>query len=210
MPGGDRFRLKVRKGRVACGPARKVFKTYLTKLRRGEAPGNGGGGPVHVQGWTCVSGPATDPGSACTKAGTRFTAKFVKATATHPSGKHLGVSITLTPVVKGKTVTLRVHATGYAYEPVGGDTHKPIPFPDPAKVNILTTIDIRFGDGGTGGGNAGMVTCGKPHVLRRVAGTMTFDKHTYRHPGTYRIRLVGYGCGLPKKGAAATTTVHIK
>lgn len=75
MPGGDRFRLTVHKGKVDCAQARKVFKTYLTKLRRGEAPGNGGGGPVHVQGWTCVSGTAVHPGSSCRKDTASFAAK---------------------------------------------------------------------------------------------------------------------------------------
>lgn len=72
---GDRFRLTVRKGRVDCGAARSTFKTYLVKLRSGAAPGNGGGGPVHVHGWTCVSGTAVHPGSSCTKSTASFAAK---------------------------------------------------------------------------------------------------------------------------------------
>lgn len=72
---GDRFRLTVRKGRVDCGDARSTFRTYLTKLRSGKAPGNGGGGPVHVRGWTCVSGTAVHPGSRCTSTDATFAAK---------------------------------------------------------------------------------------------------------------------------------------
>lgn len=209
MPGGDRFRLTVRRGEVVCTVARKVFKTYLTKLRRGEAPGNGGGGPVRVQGWTCASGPATDPGSTCTKGKAMFAAKPVSAAATSSSGHAPGVSITLRPVVKGHNVKLRVRVSGYVYEPVGADDHKLIPFPDPAKPDILTEMELRWGDGGTGGANAGMVTCGKPHVLRRVAGTITLDRHTYRHPGTYHVRVTGYGCGLPTKGVEVSTDVTV-
>jgi hypothetical protein len=73
MSADDRFRLTVHSGHVDCAQARKVFKTYLTKLRRGEAPGNGGGGPVHVHGWTCVSGEV--PGSNCRRSTASFDAK---------------------------------------------------------------------------------------------------------------------------------------
>lgn len=210
MPGGDRFRLTVRKGKVACGQARKVYKTYLTKLRSGAAPGNGGGGAVHVRGWTCASGPATHPWSRCTKGGAAFAAKPATAAATTtPSGQVPGVSITLTPVRTGRKVKLRVRVVGYVYEPVGADDHKPIRFPDPAKPNILTDVELRWGDGGSWGANAGIVSCDKPHVLRRVDGAITLDTHTYRHPGTYPVKVTGYGCGLPKKGVTVRTNVTV-
>lgn len=211
VPGGDRFRLKVRKGRVACGPARHVFKRYVIRLRRGDAPGNGGGGGLTVKGWACASGTAVNPSNKCTKGNAAFTAKAVSAKAGGDSeGAEPGLSLTVTPVKKhGRTIKLRLHATGHVYEPIAADTGKPIHFKDPAPLSILTTVLIKYGDGGDGGANAGLVTCGKPHVLRRVDDTMVFRKHTYAKADTYKVKVTGYGCGLSKKGVTTTSSVKV-
>jgi hypothetical protein len=68
----------VRQGQVDCAEILQVLATYYRMLGsgqsdplppRGGGPGrgdpNGGGGGIPVQGWTCASGPATDPGTTC-------------------------------------------------------------------------------------------------------------------------------------------------
>ncbi|HEX5190635.1 MAG TPA: hypothetical protein VFW16_13895 [Streptosporangiaceae bacterium] len=43
----------VAKGHLACTRARAVVQAYAKAIRSGQAPGNGGGGPVSIKGWTC-------------------------------------------------------------------------------------------------------------------------------------------------------------
>jgi hypothetical protein len=45
--------IKVSKGTVNCGVAMRVENEYAAKVRNGQVPGNGGGAPVVVNGWTC-------------------------------------------------------------------------------------------------------------------------------------------------------------
>ena len=76
---GTHAELKVTKGTVACPQAVSVYKTYFEDLAKGEAPGEGGGGTVNVQGWSCDSYSVpqmqqTGQGGYCAKAGTTVTA----------------------------------------------------------------------------------------------------------------------------------------
>src|SRR5260370_40033276 len=41
------------KGQIACATAMAVERAYAAAIRSGRAPGNGGGGPVKIRGWTC-------------------------------------------------------------------------------------------------------------------------------------------------------------
>jgi hypothetical protein len=43
----------VQKGQVSCQVAMNVEAGYADAIKDGKAPGNGGGGPVPVDGWTC-------------------------------------------------------------------------------------------------------------------------------------------------------------
>jgi len=45
--------IKVAKGTVDCGTAMQIENEYAAKIRNGQVPGNGGGAPVTVNGWTC-------------------------------------------------------------------------------------------------------------------------------------------------------------
>lgn len=45
--------IQVKHGQVSCGTALKVERAYAAAILAGKAPGAGGGGPVHVNGWTC-------------------------------------------------------------------------------------------------------------------------------------------------------------
>jgi hypothetical protein len=45
--------VEVTQGHVGCGTALSIEKKYAQAIRSGLAPGNGGGGPVKVNGWTC-------------------------------------------------------------------------------------------------------------------------------------------------------------
>jgi hypothetical protein len=45
--------VEVRRGKVGCDEAMSIEKKYATAIESGKEPGNGGGGPVDVDGWTC-------------------------------------------------------------------------------------------------------------------------------------------------------------
>jgi hypothetical protein len=45
--------VEIRHGTVTCSVAMTIEKSYAQAIVEGHAPGNGGGGPVPVQGWTC-------------------------------------------------------------------------------------------------------------------------------------------------------------
>jgi hypothetical protein len=45
--------IKVAKGSVNCRTAIRVENEYAARVRDGQVPGNGGGAPVVVNGWTC-------------------------------------------------------------------------------------------------------------------------------------------------------------
>jgi hypothetical protein len=45
--------IKVARGTVNCKTAMQVENEYAARIRDGQVPGNGGGAPVVVSGWTC-------------------------------------------------------------------------------------------------------------------------------------------------------------
>lgn len=45
--------IEVDRGEVSCAAAMQVEADYAKAVSSGLAPGNGGGGPVKVSGWTC-------------------------------------------------------------------------------------------------------------------------------------------------------------
>ena len=45
--------IKVARGSVDCQAAMRVENEYAARIRDGQVPGNGGGAPVVVNGWTC-------------------------------------------------------------------------------------------------------------------------------------------------------------
>jgi hypothetical protein len=45
--------IEVYRGQVACSAALQVEASYAKAIVDGKAPGNGGGGPVSIEGWTC-------------------------------------------------------------------------------------------------------------------------------------------------------------
>ena len=62
---------------VDCSVALQIEERYSRKLDAGQAPGNGGGGPVPVDGWICEGYPTpqvlrTGRASECHKGDLRF------------------------------------------------------------------------------------------------------------------------------------------
>lgn len=47
-------------GQVSCSTALTVERGYAKAIQSGRAPGNGGGGPVTVMGWTCQGFPTPE------------------------------------------------------------------------------------------------------------------------------------------------------
>lgn len=72
-------KVEIARGHIACGTARAVEAAYAKAIRSGLAPGNGGGGPVKINGWTCqgFATPivlATGKASKCVRDGTEILA----------------------------------------------------------------------------------------------------------------------------------------
>jgi hypothetical protein len=71
--------IEVTSGHVSCATAMAIERKYAEAIRSGLAPGNGGGGPVKVSGWTCqgYATPVvlrTGKASKCVKDGTEILA----------------------------------------------------------------------------------------------------------------------------------------
>ncbi|HEX6858298.1 MAG TPA: hypothetical protein VF204_23625, partial [Streptosporangiaceae bacterium] len=45
--------IEVHRGKVDCQEAMSVERKYAAAIESGKEPGNGGGGPVKIDGWTC-------------------------------------------------------------------------------------------------------------------------------------------------------------
>jgi hypothetical protein len=52
--------VEVHRGQVSCAVAMTVEKSYAAAIVAGDAPGNGGGGPVTVKGWKCEGFPTPE------------------------------------------------------------------------------------------------------------------------------------------------------
>lgn len=73
--------VSVSHGQVACATAMAIESGYAKAIDEGKAPGNGGGGPVPVDGWTCEGFPTpevlkTGDASKCVKDGTEILASL--------------------------------------------------------------------------------------------------------------------------------------
>jgi hypothetical protein len=71
--------MEVEKGSVTCQVAMRIQDSYTALVRSGKVPGNGGGAPVKVDGWTCQGADTTTTvqtgeASACTRNGTEIVA----------------------------------------------------------------------------------------------------------------------------------------
>ena len=71
--------IEVERGYVACGTALTIEREYAQAIDEGKAPGNGGGGPVPVDGWTCSGFPTpevlkTGDASKCVRGSTEIMA----------------------------------------------------------------------------------------------------------------------------------------
>jgi hypothetical protein len=71
--------IEVVQGHISCATALAIEQDYAKAIRSGLAPGNGGGGPLKVKGWTCqgFSTPtvlSTGKASECVRAGTKILA----------------------------------------------------------------------------------------------------------------------------------------
>jgi len=71
--------IEINRGQVSCTVAQTVERTYAAAIVAGNAPGNGGGGPITVNGWKCQGFPTpellkTGDVSKCTKAGVEIIA----------------------------------------------------------------------------------------------------------------------------------------
>lgn len=71
--------IEVEKGTAACSLAMRIQRGYTALVRAGRVPGNGGGAPVQVDGWTCQGEDTptivqTGEASSCRKGGTEIIA----------------------------------------------------------------------------------------------------------------------------------------
>ncbi len=76
---GVPVQVQVVRGTVDCPAAVRLQRAYAAKVASGQAPGNGGGGPITVSGWVCVGFDTpeilrTGDTSKCTRHGAEITA----------------------------------------------------------------------------------------------------------------------------------------
>lgn len=50
---GVKVHVDIAKGHVPCSTALAIEQRYVRAVRSGQVPGNGGGAPVKIMGWTC-------------------------------------------------------------------------------------------------------------------------------------------------------------
>jgi hypothetical protein len=84
--------VKVARGHASCTTAKAVEAAYASAIRSGRAPGNGGGGPVKVRGWTCqgFATPVvlqTGKASKCVKDGDEILAILPPVPSSSPSSR---------------------------------------------------------------------------------------------------------------------------
>ena len=150
-------------------------------------------GVVPLVATSCGGGKAaapsknTPPGSGVTTTTSRPTAT---STSSSPATKALTVSVVASPnpVSSGVPVTFTVAIRG---------------------PGVLSGEDVHFGDGGTTGANAGMISCGQ---TSRADLTHAWT-HSYAAHGTYEFREEANALGPPPgchpEEAAATVTVIV-
>jgi hypothetical protein len=71
--------VSVNSAQVTCSTVMSIEHDYAKAIDAGKAPGNGGGGPVPIDGWTCSGFPTpevlkTGNASKCVKGGTEILA----------------------------------------------------------------------------------------------------------------------------------------
>ena len=76
--------LTVTSGTAACSQVQQVESAYDHDILAGQVPGNGGGGPAQVDGWTCQGMPTprilqTGQVSKCAGSGSQFVAVLASA-----------------------------------------------------------------------------------------------------------------------------------
>jgi hypothetical protein len=54
---GVKVHVEIAKGHVPCATALSIEQRYTRAIRSGKVPGNGGGAPVKINGWTCQGFP---------------------------------------------------------------------------------------------------------------------------------------------------------
>lgn len=76
---GVKVHVEIAKGHVPCDTALTIEQRYAEAVRSGRVPGNGGGAPVKIKGWTCQGFPTpvvdrTGVTSKCVRAGAEILA----------------------------------------------------------------------------------------------------------------------------------------
>jgi hypothetical protein len=87
---GVPVKVQVVRGTVGCPAALKLQRAYAAEVASGKAPGNGGGGPLSVNGWVCVGFDTpqilrTGDTSKCTKDGAEIAAVLPSPSASPSS-----------------------------------------------------------------------------------------------------------------------------
>jgi len=122
----------------------------------------------------------------------------------------VGAEVTLSPVVKGRVLTMKVTVAGTVVVPLGGEDRKPLP-EDTSFVDLGLGAEYTFGDGSEpGGSDGGAVTC--EGATKQKTGTQTYEPaspHTYAKPGTYTFTYKISYCGGPAGRLTATKTAQI-
>ncbi|WP_433008421.1 hypothetical protein [Kribbella sp. CA-294648] len=126
----------------------------------------------------------------------------------------IGVAVTLTPTVTGRSLLMEVTLKGTVISPLGieGDTTAGTELPAGTSfLNRTLGTDYTYGDGEQSGSDGGSVTCtgAKKRVTSQETYTLMDGPHVYQKAGTYTFSYTVMYCGANGKTLRATKSAKI-
>ncbi|MEU4394838.1 hypothetical protein [Kribbella sp. NPDC023855] len=131
-----------------------------------------------------------------------------------PAAKPIGVAVTLTPKVTGRSLLMKVTLKGTLISPLGieGDATAGTELPPGTSfLNRSLGTDYTYGDGEQSGSDGGSVTCtgAKKRITSEETYTLMDGPHVYQKAGTYTFSYTVMYCGANGKTLQATKTAKI-
>lgn len=154
------------------------------------------------------------PDGVTTVTNTNGSAPSQNPTPNPPAPPSLGVAVTLTPRVTGRSLTMKVTVKGTLISPLGieGDTTAATELPaDTSFLNRTLGTDYKYGDGEESGSDGGAVTCtgAKKRVTSQGTYTLLDGPHVYKKAGTYTFKYSVTYCGAKGQSVKASKTALI-
>jgi hypothetical protein len=129
-----------------------------------------------------------------------------------PAAPPVGIAVTLTPKLTGRSLTMKVTLKGSLISPLGIDGNGSTELPaDTGFLDRSLGTDYTYGDGEQSGSDGGAVTCtgAKKRVASEQTYTLLDGPHVYKKAGTYTFSYTVKYCGAKGQTLQATKTARI-